>query len=241
MVFLRAFVACGGRAQTGTRASAAPDAAAGSGVPLSVGGAATVGGGTGALLGFGGGRPNTGGFGGASSAGASSATLPGCPDPTLSATCPALKADLDFSGTTSSTSGSVWVEPLQIPQYGTRPPAYPWADLPDPSLWDRSAMPAGACVFRLHGVPASCLRPGFIFFGSCAQNAIPEAPRVAPGSYYDSGQCGHGIAPGCPVAVPWNRVGYWWYLLAQGADTDVVVCAPECADLASNGDACLEL
>ena len=52
--------------------------------------------------------------------------------------------------------------------------------------------------------------------------------------YYEGDSCRQGVAPGCPSASAWDvPKGNWWYLVARGEDTDLVVCAPECGPLGS--------
>jgi hypothetical protein len=107
-------------------------------------------------------------------------------------------------------------------------------------------VPAGACVFRLWGVNAACYPAGGTFFtGSCAElNAEPV--HVSPGSYYDGGG-GCGVAPGCPSAEPYAfDPGAWWYFGNSGVEngatfTDLVICAPECANSFALAGGCLRL
>jgi hypothetical protein len=234
-------VACGGRAQEAAPVRPSVDAEAGSGSSEapSFGGSSISAGGAGVLTSVAG-QPGSAGQSGAQSAGAPNLIALGCPDPAASAACPAVTADLDFRSMTDNQSSS-WVEPLQIPQFGSRPPNYDPSDpLVEPALWDRSALPAGVCVFRLHGVPGSCLRPGQIFVGTCA--AQDGGPRIAPGDFYENNTCAQGIAPGCPSSDPWSGDGVWWYMVPRGADTDLVVCAPECAgELQPDAEGCLSL
>jgi hypothetical protein len=234
-------VACGGRAQEAAPLPPVDTAAgAGSGAAASFGGGSEASGGASTQAGTA--AQSAAGMqsvAGAPSAGAPNLVALGCPDPTGSvAACPAVAANLDF-GSTSGNSSS-WVEPLQIPQFGTRPAGYYPADPNvDPALWDRAALPAGACVFRLHGVPGSCLRPGRIDEGSCLLDGVPP---VSPGDFYENNLCGQGVAPGCPTSDPWAPEGYWWYMVPRGVDTDVVICAPECAQqLQLSGECCLIL
>jgi hypothetical protein len=235
--------ACGGRVQ-----EAAPlpsvDAAAGasSRVTPSFGGSPDALGSAGAqnVAGMQNVAGTSAGDAGAPSAGAPSLVALGCPDPAGSvAACPEVQADLDFRNTSGNISSS-WVEPLQIPQFGTSPAGYYSSAQPvDPALWDRSALPAGACVFRLHGVPGSCLREGNIFLGPCL---FDGGPRVSPGDFYENNRCGQGIAPGCPTSDPGSYDGFWWYMVPRGPDIDVVICAPECAqELQPSAQACLTL
>lgn len=148
------------------------------------------------------------------------------------ASCPdEIALDVDPRVPTTTVTDGITVEPLQLPDFSSCP--FP-AGLPvptvsdDPADWDRSARPAGACVFRLHGLDAACFPDGGIFFvGSCA-SLLSGAPKIAPGSFYDVQRCG--VAPGCPSSNPWtDGPGYWWYLVDRGPDTaDLVICAPEC-------------
>jgi len=230
-------VACGGRVeQTAPLPPVEAAAGGGSSVAPSSGGSNDAPGGAGMQSGAGAqsvagtqsvaGQPAAAGEAGAPSTGAPSLVALGCPDPAGNvAACPAVTADLDFRSP-SDDLGSSWVEPLQIPQFGSRPAGYYPDPSVDPALWDRSARPAGACVFRLHGVSGSCLRPGLISEGSCLYDA---GPHVSPGDFYESNSCGLGIAPGCPTSDPWSHNGYWWYMVPRGPDIDVVICAPECA------------
>jgi hypothetical protein len=175
--------------------------------------------------------------------GAPSSVPFGCPDPALQPTCPELNVDLVPISAERTSDPAVWVEPLQFPDFGTRPPGYfPPNDQADPASWDRSAVPAGACVFRLHNAASNCLRPGRVYIESCAGflAAEPGAAHVVPVSFYETSGCEQGTAPGCPSADPWNPVGIWWYELPHGADLDVVVCAPLCADEFAGG-VCLRL
>jgi hypothetical protein len=148
--------------------------------------------------------------------------------------------DVDPRVAETTVSGNVRVEPLQEPAFPEPvvfPPDFQWPDQnPDPATWDRSDMPAGACVFRLWGVDAAtCYAWGGTFFtGSCADR-VAGGIGVAPGSYYDGGDCS--VAPGCPSAEPYDtgESGYWWYFGKSGVSdsgekfTDLVICAPECA------------
>jgi hypothetical protein len=168
----------------------------------------------------------------------SSTTPVGCSAPTDDAACTALNVLLDLHHITSDPASGVSVEPLQAPDYGVRPEDHVASYvLPDASAWDRSPRPAGACVFRLHGVSASCLSHGTLWEGGCP---APGKPSVAPGSFYETSLCGQALVPGCPISDPWSNIGNWWYLQHDGADVDLVVCAPECAAaIADPGGACL--
>jgi hypothetical protein len=126
--------------------------------------------------------------------------------------------------------------PLQYPKY--QPPdagALSPGQTTDPSTWDRSQLPAGACVFRVQGLSAACLQHAQILAGPCAQPVSVGLINVT-----DFGQCGPGDIPGCSTSDPWNGGGDWWYVQADGDDYDIVMCAPECAQqVAWNGGACL--
>jgi hypothetical protein len=136
----------------------------------------------------------------------------------------------------------ITIEPLQTPDY-PYPIPYPYPALPapnpDPATWDRSELPANACVFRLHGVNAACFPNGGIFFtGSCS--SLMGGIGVAPGSFYDSHACN--VEPGCPTAdISAGEIGYWWYLVDRGDATDLVICAPECAGSFTSFGGCLSL
>jgi hypothetical protein len=240
-------VACGGRAEEAAplRPSVNAQAGSGSSGAPSFGGSSGASSSAGAVTGTAG-QPVSGGQSGAPVGGASNLIALGCPDPATNAACPAVTADLDFRSTTDNQSSS-WVEPLQVPQFGSRPPNYyPPDPGVDPALWDRSALPAGACVFRLHGMPGSCIRPGYIFEGTCTRlddgGLAPSPGEPSPGDFYENNTCAQGIAPGCPSSNPWGYDGFWWYMVPRGADTDLVVCAPECAQaFQANGQTCLTI
>lgn len=162
-----------------------------------------------------------------------------------------LELDVDPRMTAPSAADGVTVELLQAQaSWNTELP--PSGAIPDensdPSTWDRSALPAGACVFRIYGMDGlHCYPSGGTFFtGSCAA-LNSDGVNVAPGSYYDSGyECT--TAPGCPSADGYPEpIGYWWYFSESGFDlerrqdfTDLVICAPECANSFPRGG-CLRL
>jgi hypothetical protein len=155
----------------------------------------------------------------------------------VDAACVAVQLPLDLHAVTVDQASGVSAEPLQVPSYAARPGNYaPEYDEPDPSTWDRSPLPAGACVFRIHGLHANCQRNGVLFEGGCASG-------VAPGSFYDTQYCAQNVDPGCPSADPWREsTGYWWYTQPDGADVDLVVCAPECnIAITQSQGACLRL
>jgi hypothetical protein len=179
--------------------------------------------------------PSAGGTSTSSAAGA----LPGCA--LHGAQCPPLVSlELDLTKETADLDAGVSAEPIQAPQYGLRPPGdYPPSVNTDPSTWDRSALPAGACIFRLRGWPANCVQLATIVNGGCVKDFISN-PTVGV-SYYELGMCEKGVAPGCPTADPWNASGNWWYLLpdADGVNADLILCAPACAaTLALYGTVC---
>ena len=233
--------ACGGRTR-GDGSDEAPSVSAGRGGAsgagvggsrpvMSAGGATpTVVGATAAVAGSGAGAPVAGS--GAGAAEANSDLSNSCPQALGNRSCPAAEIDIRFTRDAVDPRTGVWVEPLQIPDYaegsrGTNPEI-------EPSKWDRSPLPAGACVLRIHGLSGACLRPAILFQGTCASLADTDASHVAPGSYYDAYHCLQGVAPGCPTAsTSDSRNGYWWYFVARGEDTDLVVCAPECGPLGS--------
>lgn len=134
----------------------------------------------------------------------------------------------------------VIVEPLQVPDYrGYVPEPILSFPEPDPSSWARSETPAGACVYRIHGVRAECYPRGVFYTTSCTQLDGPTTSLV---DFYD-GEL-NGALPGCPpVSHAVDALGYWYYLVPRSRDTlDVVVCAPQCAGSFSSGlDACLSL
>lgn len=184
--------------------------------------------------------PSTGGGGsggesGAPIAGATTGGAPpdlvGCPDAAWFEECPAFwRADLDFSWIQPEPA-SIWAEALQIPEY-VENPLTPSAQPPPPSeTWDRSPLPEGACVFRLHGVATGCLSPTMsLQLGSCASSSTGE-PRIIPLSYYELDACGMNIAPGCQSADPWSFHGNYWYAVpgsVGAAEATIVVCSPLC-------------
>lgn len=179
-------------------------------------------------------------------------STPACPPPgpPPSLDCPAeLLLDVDPRVAETTVSGSVRIEPIQEPEFPypvVFPPDTPLPDPnPDPATWDRSDVPAGACVFRLWGVNAACYPSGGTFFTESCAAVGAGGPLIAPGSYYDGNECGR--APGCPSAEPYIvSSGYWWYFgnsgVAESGEvfTDLVICAPECANSFAMGG-CLRL
>jgi len=164
-----------------------------------------------------------------------------CPQVPSNPDCPATEVDIGFGRELVGPRTGIWVEPLQIPDY----PQESSVSLPEvePSKWDRSPLPAGSCVLRIHGLSGACLRRGLLFVGTCASLADPDAPHIVPFGYYEGHSCAEGVAPGCPSALASDsRNGNWWYLVARGADTDLVVCAPQCAaPFVSSKHACLRI
>jgi len=241
-------LACGGRAQI-DGLSDAPSVSAGTGgatgagaagsrAGTSAGGAAsTMGGAAAAVAGSGAGAAVAGSGGGSTEA--DSDLSNSCPQ--APSACPTTEVDLRFTRDAAGPRREVWVEPLQIPDYPVEAPTH--SPEVDPSQWDRSPLPAGACVLRIHGLSGACLRRGLLHVGTCAALADPEASHVVPFGYYEGSACEDGIAPGCPsAAASDSRSGFWWYLMARGQDTDLVVCAAECkTTFGSEKHACLRL
>ncbi len=178
---------------------------------------------------------------GAGSADADSDLSNSCPQAASNHSCPMTEIDIRFTRDAVGPRTGVWVEPLQIPDYPQGSPADP--PEVDPSKWDRSPLPAGACVLRIHGLSGACLQFSPLYIGTCAALAAPDAPHAIPISYYETGSCRQGIAPGCPSASASDRRnGNWWYLVARGEDTDLVVCATECSNsFGSEKRACLRV
>lgn len=168
---------------------------------------------------------------------APNAAPPNCPTELLVEFGPAMAVGALPDGVT--------VDTLQVPDYSVapNPPAegVPYPE-PDPSTWDRSETPAGACVFRLHGVDTRCYPKGATFFtGSC--NGLDEGrPLIAPDSFYDEYKC-KDVAPGCPASDPWSgEPGNWWYFSPESDSvTNLVVCAPACANSFYGYGGCLRL
>jgi hypothetical protein len=164
-----------------------------------------------------------------------------CPQASINHSCSAVEIDIGFTRDAAAPRTGVWVEPLQLPDYS--PPGFP-ENRPqvEPSKWDRSPRPAGACVLRIHGLSGACLKPGVLFVGTCAALSDPDAPHIIPVSFYESPSCRQSIAPGCPSADVSDWDGNWWYLVGRGEDTDLVVCAPQCGGLFdSEKHACLRM
>jgi hypothetical protein len=134
------------------------------------------------------------------------------------------------------------VEALQIPSFTEANHLVSFENVP-PESWDRSEIPAGACVFRIHGLHASCFveqNYGMIFVGSCRQISDGSFPAISPGGYYEQG-C-KTIAPGCTRPTWGSSDGYWWYLNSRQDAIDVVICAEQCGgSYNAGGNACLML
>ena len=240
-----AAAACGGRARIDGSADVPPASAgtsdpgvAGAPANTSAGGSMPSGGDGGTAV------AQSGGGGAIAAAGAGTVDADSdfsnsCPQDPNNRACPTTEIDLVFAREMLGPRTGIWVEPLQIPDYRQGPPA----NLPEvePSKWDRSPLPAGSCVLRIHGLSGACLQRGLLFVGTCASLADPDVPHIVPFGYYEGSSCQEGVAPGCPSAdaSDW-RNGNWWYLVARGDDTDLVVCAPQCATpFALNTHACL--
>jgi hypothetical protein len=191
---------------------------------------------TGAVAGFVIGGSSGVGFGGSTSAGGVAGTGAQvesiCPDGSATRSCTGVRISL---GPNPSQETVIPVTVLQYPSYGTITPNF--AQPRDPKTWDRSPLPSGACVFRVHGFSASCLMQARMFVGLCSgQNS------VAPTSFYETNECSAGILPGCPSSDPGDsQANSLWYVQTDDRDFDIVVCAAECAVLESSGGACLAL
>jgi hypothetical protein len=164
-------------------------------------------------------------------------TTPTAPLPTTTGTesspsppvsCPtnevAFELSLEVGSITTEADGTT-IETLQVPDYPapdyTQPAPQPNSD---PATWDRSELPAGACVFRVHGVHAACFPTGGVIRSN--DPTADQRPLVAS-SYYDLEGCS--VEPGCPSADTQVSLGWWWYLADRGDATDIVICAPDCA------------
>jgi hypothetical protein len=163
--------------------------------------------------------------------------------PPKPASCPSLRLPIDATNFAVLEVDGVLIEPLQLPDYPEpTPPRWecgPSGD-PDPSTWDRSELPANACVFRLHGVSAGCYPFGGTIFTSPCET-LDAGPKVAPGTFDEHYAC-TGVVPGCPTPEPYYyATGYWWYLVDRGDAADLVICAPECAGSFQYGPACAVL
>lgn len=159
----------------------------------------------------------------------------GCPDSSWDRCEGGLTVTLQLDGPSLATGGPAWAEPLQVPTLTDAmvlPPAAP----ADPAAWDRSELPAGACVFRLHGVTPGCVGRGTLRFGDCAENT-----HIIPESYYERPACSEGTAPGCPSPEPDQSAQFWYAVPDQTHEnvTTLVLCAGLCAAVEAYQAACL--
>ncbi|HET9959945.1 MAG TPA: hypothetical protein VFQ61_35880 [Polyangiaceae bacterium] len=169
-----------------------------------------------------GGSTSTGGAGGSSGQSTLAAGGVFIPPPGLGGSpgrCPSRSFNLDVhSAQTAPEEEGVWIETLQAP-----PPVYVplfgAAVNTDPETWDRSALPAGAGVFRLHGIDASCYpHGGYMYYGGSGDGPIE------PYNFYETSQCES--LPGCPSATVNDQDwGAWWYLTGNQTAADLIVCA----------------
>jgi hypothetical protein len=148
--------------------------------------------------------------------------------------CPfrSIRIDLTQVGTARLTNG-VEVEPLQVPTFSAETRGDPAQ--PSAPVWDDSPVPAGACVFRLRGVDASCYRKSAqLFLGLCDEHLI------SPSSFYEQRGCNE--TPRC-AGPAWGSpsLSFWWYLAPAAVDSNLVLCAAECAQEISARGACLFL
>jgi hypothetical protein len=186
-------------------------------------------------------EPSLGGVGGGGSAGAPTSagtgsggetleepdvTPLGCPNPSWETACDSrISVSLNFEHPVMDARGRT-VEPIQTPTYDF---SRPWVrrEPVDEANWDRSRVPAGACVFRMRGYQAGCFdRNMQISIGNCG-----DQPKIVPLGFYEMNRCEEGIAPGCPNSDQFGE-GSWWYLVPSeddSNDTNLVICAPECA------------
>ncbi len=162
------------------------------------------------------------------------------PSPPPAMPCPTneiyFELDMNVGAITTASDGTT-VETLQVPDYPapdyTQPVPQPNSD---PANWDRSELPAGACVFRLYGLHAACFPTGGDIKQLVTDSSNSGSPDAGPPqvlvvgsmSYYDMQGCS--VEPGCPSADPRDSLGWWWYVADRGDAMDVVVCAPECAN-----------
>ncbi|RYZ07279.1 MAG: hypothetical protein EOO73_13020 [Myxococcales bacterium] len=209
--------ACGGRAS----GSEGLEPVSGSGAGGSEG--VLVGGAGGSELAHGGG-------------GAGASTPVGCPDASSPSCEASFLLDLSFDGTSTKTSdGSVWAEPLQLPAFA---PVSPGPSVPvDPADWDRSRLPVGACVFKLHGARESCLNGRF---SRISAGACQERPLVVFTAYYEVPHCTEAIAPGCASDDRFLTENQVWYTAPDSegnGETLLVLCAGLCAPFVSSADA----
>lgn len=158
------------------------------------------------------------------------AELVGCPNAEWDEACPSWwRANVNFFTDAPATPGAIWVEALQLPTFEPDLPT-PHEPVPktDPADWDRSEMPAGACVFRLHGVTHGCLSSSMnLQAGACGSEGVHPVPL----SFYELNECAEGVAPGCPSTDPWDFTGQYWYAVPsrdRADETTIVVCAALC-------------
>jgi hypothetical protein len=168
--------------------------------------------------------------------------LAGCPDQSWSQACgDRLKVEVDFTGPRGLPSGA-WAEPVQVPPLDRDPNAEPLPPV-QPDQWDRSEVPADACVFKLHGLERGCLAPSMTLgFGSC-EPLPPGQHRVIPFGFYESMHCAEGVAPGCPPPGSGAGDGQWWYLVpnpSAPSEATLVICSQLCMNFGPNGLACLQ-
>jgi len=178
--------------------------------------------------------------------GASSSEASASPAPQSPPNCPPeLLVEFGPELAIGALPDGVSIESLQVPDYSVAPNPPPEGvpyPTPDPSEWDRSELPAGACVFRLHGVDARCYPKGATFFtGSCG-GLEDGRPLIAPSSFYDEYKCTD-VVPGCPASDPWSgEPGFWWYFVPESDTvTELVICAPACANSFYGYGGCLRL
>lgn len=222
-LWLLLLAACGGRASRSEEAE--PETGSG---PGGTGGASVAG--MGGVSGSGGTAEGGGG--------AAASSLRGCPDSSWTSCKARFVLDLRFDGMSSKNAdGTVWAEPLQLPPYSQPPPTHQPVSV-DSADWDRSRLPAGACVFKLHGTRASCIAANFgrVSGGPCDQEERP----VIPLGYYELPSCAEGLAPGCPSDDPWLGDNSVWYTVPEedgSDDTLLVLCAGICHFFAPSEDA----
>lgn len=159
----------------------------------------------------------------------------------VSDSCPVLQVSLNPMSPMPKVSGSVGVsvEPLQVPT-SFEMTEIRWEKIPDPSTWDHSPVPAGACVYRLRGLNAACYgQIGTMRLAACEAKPTPE--DIMPFEFHEVYPCSSGVQPGCPTADA-NTIapGNWWYLTQTAPDeANLVVCAPACLHWFHVDAACL--
>ncbi len=148
-------------------------------------------------------------------------------------TCPDLDVVIDVAeqGVYTAVDG-VQAEVLQRPVFdeSNRAPD-PDADLPPPESWDRSELPAGACVVSLSSIQTDC----YTHQATLAVYHPPDDAGVAvsQASYYarrfaEKVDLCDWPVPGCPSEQWGGPGGYWWYFTERASDTLFVICAPAC-------------